>query len=95
MHGPPECLGNIILLCAAHLYPEPKLHLGFANCTHTAAQQWHLRTAGGGVNLLANSSTQCLDIYGGGSAPGTPLGVYGCNGHPWQVWHLTNLFPKL
>jgi Gamma interferon inducible lysosomal thiol reductase (GILT) len=32
MHGPPECLGNIILLCAAHLYPEPKLHLGFANC---------------------------------------------------------------
>jgi hypothetical protein len=32
MHGPPECLGNIILLCAAHLYPSPKLHLGFANC---------------------------------------------------------------
>jgi hypothetical protein len=32
MHGPPECLGNIILLCAAHLYPDPKLHLGFANC---------------------------------------------------------------
>lgn len=32
MHGPPECLGNIILLCAAHLYPSPKLYLGFANC---------------------------------------------------------------
>ena len=32
MHGPAECLGNIILLCAAHLYPDPKLHLGFANC---------------------------------------------------------------
>ena len=22
----------MILLCAAHLYPDPKLHLGFANC---------------------------------------------------------------
>ena len=32
MHGPPECLGNVILLCAAHLYPDPKLNLGFANC---------------------------------------------------------------
>lgn len=32
MHGQTECLGNIILLCAAHEYPDPKLHLGFANC---------------------------------------------------------------
>lgn len=32
MHGPSECLGNMILLCAAHLYPDPKLSLGFANC---------------------------------------------------------------
>ena len=32
MHGPPECLGNMILLCAAQLYPDPKSSLGFANC---------------------------------------------------------------
>lgn len=32
MHGPSECLGNLILLCAAQLYPDPKLSLGFANC---------------------------------------------------------------
>lgn len=32
MHGPPECLGNMILLCSAHVYPEVKLNLGFANC---------------------------------------------------------------
>jgi Gamma interferon inducible lysosomal thiol reductase (GILT) len=32
MHGPSECLGNMILLCAEELYPEPKLSLGFANC---------------------------------------------------------------
>jgi Gamma interferon inducible lysosomal thiol reductase (GILT) len=32
MHGPSECLGNMILLCAAQLYPDPKLSLGFAQC---------------------------------------------------------------
>ena len=31
-HGQTECLGNIVLLCAAREYPDPKLHLGFANC---------------------------------------------------------------
>lgn len=31
-HGPSECLGNIIELCAATLYPDPKLHLGFTTC---------------------------------------------------------------
>lgn len=32
MHGPTECLGNILELCAADLYPDPKIYLGFANC---------------------------------------------------------------
>ncbi|KAL2158605.1 hypothetical protein VTH06DRAFT_4087 [Thermothelomyces fergusii] len=27
-----ECLGNIIELCAQHLYPDPKTYLGFTNC---------------------------------------------------------------
>lgn len=31
-HGESECLGNIIELCAADLYPDPKMYLGFANC---------------------------------------------------------------
>jgi hypothetical protein len=31
-HGPAECLGNIILLCAAKTYPDVKLWLGYANC---------------------------------------------------------------
>ena len=31
-HGPSECLGNIIELCAASLYPDPKIYLGFTMC---------------------------------------------------------------
>lgn len=31
-HGPEECLGNIIELCAAHMYPDPKIYLGFTMC---------------------------------------------------------------
>lgn len=32
MHGESECLGNIIELCAAKLYPDPKIYLGFTMC---------------------------------------------------------------
>ncbi|KAI1376225.1 hypothetical protein F4677DRAFT_445479 [Hypoxylon crocopeplum] len=31
-HGPGECMGNIIQLCANHLYPDPKIYLGFTMC---------------------------------------------------------------
>ncbi|EPE02219.1 gamma interferon inducible lysosomal thiol reductase [Ophiostoma piceae UAMH 11346] len=32
MHGPAECMGNILELCAAQLYPDPKIYLGFTMC---------------------------------------------------------------
>jgi len=32
MHGPQECMGNIIELCSAKLYPDPKIYLGFTMC---------------------------------------------------------------
>ncbi|KAK5108995.1 hypothetical protein LTR62_007629 [Meristemomyces frigidus] len=32
LHGETECLGNILELCAAHLYPSPKIYLGFIMC---------------------------------------------------------------
>lgn len=35
MHGQTECLGNILMLCAASEYPDPKLYLGFSNCLIT------------------------------------------------------------
>jgi len=31
-HGPTECLGNIIELCALDTYPDPKIYLGFTLC---------------------------------------------------------------
>lgn len=31
-HGEEECLGNILQLCAADLYPDPKQYLGFTYC---------------------------------------------------------------
>ena len=31
-HGPSECMGNIIQLCAAGLSPSPNIYLGFATC---------------------------------------------------------------
>lgn len=39
MHGPTECLGNIIELCAAHLYPDPKIYLGFTMCLSRQYQE--------------------------------------------------------
>jgi len=34
-HGPTECLGDIIELCARELYPDPKQWLGFTMCLET------------------------------------------------------------
>ncbi|KAF1965247.1 hypothetical protein BU23DRAFT_490068 [Bimuria novae-zelandiae CBS 107.79] len=31
-HGQTECLGNILELCAASEYPDPKIYLGFTRC---------------------------------------------------------------
>ena len=32
MHGPDECLGNMLELCAAKEYPDPRIFLGFTWC---------------------------------------------------------------
>jgi hypothetical protein len=39
MHGPTECLGNIIELCAANEYPDPKVYLGFTMCLSRKYEQ--------------------------------------------------------
>lgn len=32
MHGPEECMGDILELCAQILYPQPRIYLGFTMC---------------------------------------------------------------
>jgi hypothetical protein len=39
-HGPEECMGNIIELCAAELYPDAKTWLGFTMCL--TREYWHI-----------------------------------------------------
>ncbi|KAF2265730.1 hypothetical protein CC78DRAFT_542975 [Lojkania enalia] len=39
MHGQTECLGNIMLLCAASLYPDPKIYLGYTMCLERQYQR--------------------------------------------------------
>ncbi|KAF1955861.1 hypothetical protein CC80DRAFT_516760 [Byssothecium circinans] len=38
-HGQTECLGNIVELCAADTYPDPKTYLGFTMCLERDYQQ--------------------------------------------------------
>lgn len=38
-HGPSECLGNMIQLCAQQIYPDPKMYLGFATCMTSSYSQ--------------------------------------------------------
>ncbi|KAF5026847.1 hypothetical protein F66182_1041 [Fusarium sp. NRRL 66182] len=44
MHGPSECMGNIIELCARELYPDPKINLGFIMCLSRDYQEIPERT---------------------------------------------------
>ncbi|KAF2873353.1 hypothetical protein BDV95DRAFT_566806 [Massariosphaeria phaeospora] len=44
MHGQTECLGDILELCAASEYPDPKLYLGFTMCMEQNYEQIPKRT---------------------------------------------------
>jgi DnaJ-class molecular chaperone len=48
-----------------------------------------VRDAGGGkVNLVNSSSGKCVDINGSGSADGTKVQLWGCNGTGAQSFEL-------
>lgn len=38
-HGPSECLGDMLELCASRLYPNPKIYLGFTMCLSKSYDQ--------------------------------------------------------
>jgi len=51
-------------------------------CTGGANQKWSV-TKGNEIRLFGH---MCLDIRGGGTAPGTPLQIFPCHGGPNQRW---------
>jgi hypothetical protein len=53
------------------------------DCTGTAEQQWTLPT-GAITSALAG---KCVDVRASGTADGTPIQIYDCNGSGAQVWH--------
>jgi subtilisin family serine protease len=63
---------------------------GLQGCTAgSTAQSWSVPGVGtaGAVGLVA--SGQCLDAFGGNSAPGDDVGTYGCHGGSNQSYTLT------
>jgi O-glycosyl hydrolase len=56
------------------------------DCTGTGAQQWTVNADGSVVNL---GSGKCLDASGHGTAPGTAVVTWGCNGGVNQKWART------
>ncbi|MFJ4985611.1 ricin-type beta-trefoil lectin domain protein [Streptomyces sp. NPDC088732] len=55
-----------------------------ANCHGSAAQQFRLSAAGDLVNPDAD---KCVDVVDEGTASGTRLQLWTCNGQPNQKWH--------
>jgi len=51
-------------------------------CNGTPAQQWTVVEAGSTLHVLG----KCMDIYAGGTANGTPVDLYDCNGTGAQVF---------
>ncbi|MFB6890400.1 ricin-type beta-trefoil lectin domain protein [Kitasatospora sp. NPDC056327] len=55
------------------------------DCDGSAAQYWRK-----GVNGTLQALGKCLDVWHGGTRPGTPVGVYECNGTGSQQWQYTD-----
>ena len=53
-------------------------------CNGSLAQRFDWNSANN--TLLLDSSSLCLDVAGGGTADGTPVRLYACNGTPAQTW---------
>jgi Gamma interferon inducible lysosomal thiol reductase (GILT) len=74
MHGPTECLGNMIELCASNLYPDPKLYLGFTMCLsqnyERIAQQDFMEQCALEHGLDFGKLNHCLSRDDGGYALG-------------------------
>lgn len=74
MHGPEECMGNIIELCAARLHPDPKIYLGFTMCLsrdyHDIPQQSLVEDCALEHGIDAKELNDCAVEDNGGTAIG-------------------------
>ena len=55
-------------------------------CNGTADQQWNATAVYGGYTLASQQSGLCLDVTGAGTANGTVVESYTCNGTSAQTW---------
>ncbi|KAH9220227.1 hypothetical protein DL95DRAFT_433406 [Leptodontidium sp. 2 PMI_412] len=74
MHGSEECMGNIIELCAAKLYPDPKIYLGFTMCLsrdyQDIPQESLVRDCALEHGMESNKLDECAVEENGGTALG-------------------------
>ncbi|KAH7355050.1 hypothetical protein BKA65DRAFT_381892, partial [Rhexocercosporidium sp. MPI-PUGE-AT-0058] len=74
MHGSEECMGNIIELCAAKLYPDPKIYLGFTMCLsrdyQEIPQESLVRDCALEHGMESNKLDECAVEENGGTAVG-------------------------
>jgi streptogrisin C len=59
--------------------------VGLASCTGSPWQRFLLKDTHDLVSLLAD---KCVDVTNGGTANGTSLQLWDCNGGVNQKWHL-------
>ena len=58
----------------------------WACASGNANQTWTATAVTGGFTLKAGNSGLCLDVRGAGTANGTAVQTYTCNGTPAQSW---------
>jgi len=55
-------------------------------CAPALPLRWNVQADGGGVQTISDSSSFCLDLYGGDTTNGNAVQVWECNGLPNQQW---------
>jgi len=59
---------------------------GIWSCVGVNNQKWHAAAGNGGTNFYNYGDGLCLDVWNAGSANGTKVDTYTCNGTNAQAW---------
>jgi len=60
--------------------------VGIWSCVGNTNQKWHSADGNGGTNFYNYGDGLCLDVWQAGSANGTKVDTYTCNGTSAQAW---------